>query len=300
MGRALASQYPEARDVFERADDVLQEPLSRLCFEGPAEQLRLTRNTQPALLTVATAAWQCVARRAPGPPAGAAGHSLGEYAALVAAGVLDFDDALRAARLRGEAMQDAVPVGEGSMAAVIGLSAQSVDELCAAVRRSGEVLVAANFNAPDQTVVAGHRDAVERLVEEAPAQGAKRAVLLEVSAPFHSPLMAPAGERLAAFLGQIPFADGQLPVIANVDARPVTDGEQARANLIRQVVAPVRWVDTMRTLADELRVGWALELGPGRVLAGLARRSGRKLRVLAGGDPDEIEAGLARLDEQSR
>ncbi len=294
MGKALADRWPEAREVFEEADDVLGESLSRLCWEGPEEELRLTRNTQPALLTVSTAAFRVLEPRVPLPVA-AAGHSLGEYSALVASGTLAFADALRAVRLRGEAMQEAVPVGVGAMAAVIGLDGPAVEELCAASREGGEVLVPANFNAPDQVVVAGHATAVERLVGRARDAGAKRAIPLKVSAPFHSPLMEPAAERLAAFLAELPFADGRFPVVANVDARPGTSGEEARRKLVAQVASPVRWVDTMRLLEEEWPGSPAAEIGPGKVLAGLARRSVETIRVMPCGTPDELEAVLAAL-----
>ncbi len=298
MGKALADRWPEAREVFREADDVLGEALSRLCWEGPEEELRLTRNTQPALLAVSTAAFRVLARRVP-PPAVAAGHSLGEYSALVANGTLAFADALRAVRLRGEAMQEAVPVGAGGMAAVIGLDGAAVEKLCAACREGDEVLVPANFNAPDQVVVAGHAAAVARLVARAREAGARRAIPLRVSAPFHSPLMEPAAERLADFLAGLPFADGRFPVVANVDALPGTAGGEARRKLVAQVASPVRWLDTMRLLDAEWPGAVAVEVGPGKVLAGLARRCAETIRVIPGGEPAEIEAALAALGEMS-
>jgi [acyl-carrier-protein] S-malonyltransferase len=272
----------------------LGEPLSRLCFEGPEEELKLTRNTQPALLTVSIAAWQ-VLRGAVPAPAIAAGHSLGEYSALVAAGVLSFPDALRAVRLRGEAMQAAVPVGSGGMAAVIGLPSEAVAELCEATRQTGEVLVPANLNAPDQIVVAGSIGAIDRLIAAAPQAGAKRALPLPVSAPFHCPLMAPAAAAMTEFLAAIPFAAPQFPVISNVDARVVSSGAEARETLIRQIVAPVRWVETMRAIETGAEVPVAIEIGPGRVLAGLSRRINDRLRCHAGGTPDELNAAVAAL-----
>ncbi|RMG44773.1 MAG: [acyl-carrier-protein] S-malonyltransferase [Acidobacteria bacterium] len=294
MGRDLVDAWPEAEAVFAAADDALGEPLSRLCFEGPEERLRLTRNTQPALLTVGVACWRVLEGRVP-LPAAAAGHSLGEYTALVAAGVLAFEDAVRAVRLRGEAMQEAVPVGEGAMAAVIGLEPDAVAALCAETAREGEVLVPANINAPDQIVVAGHAAAVERLGPAARGRGAKRVVPLAVSAPFHCPLMAPAAERLARFFDGIEFREPRFPVVANVDARPVTTGAQARDRLVRQVVAPVRWVDVLRTLGSELRVTEALELGPGRVLAGLARRAGAPFAVRPAGSAESMREAVEAL-----
>ncbi len=294
MGRELAQAYPEAAEVFAIADDVLGENLSRLCFEGPEEALTLTRNTQPALLTVAVAAWRVLKERVP-PPVAAAGHSLGEYSALVAAGVIGFSDALRAVRLRGNAMQEAVPFGEGAMAAIIGLEPAAVEKLCAESRTSGEVLVPANFNASDQTVVSGHKIAVDRLVGLAPKAGARKAVLLPVSAPFHSPLMEPAAERMEEFLEGVRFREPAFPVVANVDASPVRDGESARRTLIAQVVSPVRWVETMKLLEDEFRAVSGVEFGAGRVLAGLSRRINEKLRIVPFGAPDELDAAVAAV-----
>lgn len=299
MGKGLAETFPEAAEVFRRADAALGEPLSRLCFEGPETDLILTRNTQPALLTVSIAAWQVLSPRV-SPPLAAAGHSLGEYSALVAAGVLTFEDALKAVRFRGEAMQDAVPVGVGAMAAVVGLSPAAVEELCAAVRTTGEDLVPANYNAPDQIVVAGHRTAVERLVAAAPGAGAKKVVPLAVSAPFHSPLMVPAGQKLASHLKALPFHDGNFPVVANVDAQPVVSGEQVRERLISQVASPVHWVDTMRLMENTFRAGVGVELGAGRVLAGLSRRINETLRVIPFGKPDDLDPAVAALGPLGR
>jgi len=294
MGRGLAQTYPEAAEAFAIADDVLGEHLSRLCFEGPEEALTLTRNTQPALLTVAVAAWRVLKERVP-PPVAAAGHSLGEYSALVAAGVIGFADALRAVRLRGDAMQEAVPVGEGAMAAIIGLEPAAVEKLCAESRTSGEVLVPANFNAPDQTVVSGHKIAVDRLVALAPKAGARKAMLLPVSAPFHSPMMGPAAERMEEFLEGVRFRDPAFPVVANATASPVKDGESARRTLVAQIASPVRWVETMKLLEEECGATSGVEFGAGRVLAGLSRRINEKLRIVPFGKPDELEAAMASV-----
>ncbi len=296
MGKELYDAYPEARDVFRIADDALGERLSQICFEGPDEALRLTRNTQPALLTVSIAAWSVLAPRLP-PPRVAAGHSLGEYSALVAAGVLRFADAVRAVRLRGEAMQQAVPFGEGAMAAVIGLTGAQVEDLCVRSRQGDEVLVPANYNAPDQVVVAGHKTAVDRLIERAAAAGAKRAISLPVSAPFHCPLMSPAADALAEFLTTLEFSAPAFPVIANVDARPIGSGLAARENLIRQVASPVRWVETMLLIEREFGATVAVEVGCGRVLGGLSRRINETLRTLAGGTPGELDAATAALSQ---
>ncbi len=294
MGKELYDTYPQAREVFQQADEALGESLSRVCFEGPEDALKLTRNTQPALLTVSMAAWRVLAPTVPSPGV-AAGHSLGEYSALVAAGVLQFTDAVRAVRLRGEAMQQAVPFGVGAMAAVIGLSSLQVDELCASVRKGEEVLVPANFNAQDQIVVAGHKSAVDRLIDAAPAAGAKRAIALPVSAPFHCPLMKPAAEVLAAFLETLVFSEPRFPVIANVDAEPVQSGVNARENLVRQVASPVRWVETMLQIEREYAATVAVEVGCGRVLAGLSRRINENLRTLPGGTPAELQAAATAL-----
>lgn len=294
MGRDLAQTYPEAAEVFAIADDVLGEQLSRLCFEGPEEALTLTRNTQPALLTVSVAAWRVLKERVPAPIA-AAGHSLGEYSALVAAGFLGFADALRAVRLRGNAMQEAVPVGEGAMAAIIGLEPATVETLCAESRTSGEVLVAANFNAPDQTVVAGHKVAVDRIVRRAPKAGARSAIPLQVSAPFHSPLMEPAAERMEEFLDGVRFREPNFPVVANVDASPTSSPEEARRKLVAQITSPVRWVETMKRIEEELGAVCGLEIGSGKVLAGLSRRINDTLRVVPFGRPEELEAAVSTV-----
>lgn len=294
MGRDLAAAWPTAAEVFRAADDALGEPLSRLIFEGPEEELRMTRNTQPALLTVSTAAWRVLASRVHAPVA-AAGHSLGEYSALVAAGVLEFEDALRAVRLRGEAMQDAVPPGQGAMAAIIGLDGALVEDLCRRVRRDDEVLVPANYNAPDQVVVAGHAAAVERIAGEATRSGAKKVVSLPVSAPFHCPLMAPAQERLAGFLERLDFAPAAFPVVANVDAAVVRCGGDARRRLIEQVTAPVRWVEGSLALEREIGAQAGVEIGVGRVLTGLSRRINERLKVVPFAAPEDLDRVLELL-----
>lgn len=300
MGQGLAQKWQEAAEVFRTADEVLGEPLSKLIFEGPEEELRLTRNTQPALLTVSVAAWRVLAARVPKPVV-AAGHSLGEYSALVAAGVLSFEDALRAVRLRGEAMQEAVPAGKGAMAAVIGLDAEAIERLCRECCEEGEVLVPANFNAPDQIVIAGHKAAVDRFLVRAPEAGAKRVVPLPVSAPFHSPLMKPAADKLGNFLASLPFHQGQFPVVANVDASSVSGGEQARQRLVKQVAAPVRWVEGSQSLEHDHEANVGVEIGPGRVLTGLARKINDELKVMPFGEPEDLEKliqNLCRMEDQ--
>jgi [acyl-carrier-protein] S-malonyltransferase len=268
MGRSLAENFPAARERFDQADDALGFSLSRLCFEGPDEELKLTENTQPAMLAVSIAAWS-VLRNEAGEPDYVAGHSLGEYSALVAAGSLDFSDALRLVRKRGRYMQEAVPPGVGAMAALLRLPAGKLDEILAAAAQ-GEIVTAANLNSPDQVVIAGDRAAVDRAMELARAAGAKRAILLPVSAPFHCPLMKPAQERLAAELDATNFADLRVPLINNWQAREVRTGADAREGLYRQVPNPVRWMESMQVLGAAGVERW-FEVGAGAVLSGLLR-----------------------------
>jgi [acyl-carrier-protein] S-malonyltransferase len=268
MGKSLADAYPEAARVFEEADAALDFPLSKLCFEGPEEQLKLTENTQPALLTVSVAAWAVLNSK--GVVADyVAGHSLGEYSALVAAGSLDFADAVRLVRKRGRYMQEAVPAGVGAMAALLKLPE---DKLAGVLEEAaqGEVVAAANFNTPEQVVIAGHANAVNRVVELGKAAGARRAVLLQVSAPFHCPLMKPAQDRLRPDLEATPFRDLTIPLINNWQAREVSSAEEAREGLYRQVPNPVRWTESIRLLVSK-GVTKFVEVGPGSVLTGLVR-----------------------------
>ena len=251
MGRELFESSTAARAVFEEADAVLGFSLSRLCFEGPEEDLKQTANTQPAILTHSVAALAELRARAPGKLEGAAfaaGHSLGEYSACVAVGAIVFEDAVRLVRRRGQLMQEAVPPGVGAMAAIIGVSAADVEAACRDAA-DGEVVSAANFNSPEQTVIAGHAGAVDRASKACLAHGAKRAIPLPVSAPFHSPLMRPARERMAELLDATPFSDAEMPVVTNVDAAPVTEGAGLRDALVRQIDSPVRWVESIRLLA---------------------------------------------------
>ncbi|HEX9148178.1 MAG TPA: ACP S-malonyltransferase [Thermoanaerobaculia bacterium] len=287
MGRALVESSPTARAVFDEADAALGFPLSRLCFEGPEEDLKRTANTQPAILTHSVAALAELSARFPGRLEGAAfaaGHSLGEYSACVAAGVITFSDAVRLVRRRGELMQEAVPTGMGAMAAIVGLAAEDVEAACREAAQ-GEIVSAANYNSPEQTVIAGHAGAVERASAACIAKGAKRAIPLPVSAPFHSPLMRPARERMEELLAATSFSDAGIPVVTNVDALPVRDGAKLRDSLVRQIDSPVRWVESVRRLVAE-GVDRALEIGPGNVLAGLLRRIDRSIRVESwGGAP---------------
>ena len=274
MGRALAEEFAVARETMAEADEALGFALSRLCYKGPEEELKQTENTQPALVATSVAAWRVL--RELGAPEGAfvAGHSLGEYSALVAAGSLAFGDALRLVRRRGQYMQEAVPAGVGAMAALLKLPEGALEQVLAeaAAANPEEVVTAANLNSPDQIVIAGHKAAVERAMELAKAAGAKRCVALPVSAPFHCPLMRPAQERLRVDLEATEFRDLQVPLVNNWQARVVRSGEEARAGLYEQVPNPVRWVETLRLLESE-GVTQAVEVGAGKVLCGLVKNT---------------------------
>ena len=272
MGKELSAMYPVARETFDEADDALGYKISQLCFEGPEEQLKLTEITQPAILTVSVAAWRVLQSKGI-TPSYVAGHSLGEYSANVAAGTLSFADAVRTVRNRGKYMQEAVPVGVGAMAAVLALPIEKLQLICEESAQ-GEVCCAANLNSPDQTVVSGSKAAVERAAELAKQRGAKRAIMLPVSAPFHCALMQPAQDRLAADLAALTFNTPEIPVMCNVDATLVTTADQARDALIRQVTGAVQWDKSMRALFD-LGVQTFVEVGPGRVLCGLMKQIDR-------------------------
>jgi [acyl-carrier-protein] S-malonyltransferase len=298
MGRELAERFPVCRETFREADAALGESLSTLCFEGPEDRLLLTENTQPAILATSVAAWRLL--ESEGIRASyAAGHSLGEYSAHVAAGTLSFADALRTVRRRGRYMQEAVPVGEGAMAAILGLDAQDVAGACADAERerSGRIVAPANLNAPGQVVIAGHTDAVSRAGELAKARGAKRVISLAVSAPFHCPLMKPAEERLAPELRALRASDPAIPIVANVDAEPKRQAAAAVEALIRQVSSPVRWEDVVRRLVSEGARRF-VELGPGSVLAGLVKKIDRSVTVMSVEDADGLSAALTQLRAQ--
>jgi [acyl-carrier-protein] S-malonyltransferase len=271
MGQDWAAAFEVARRSFEEADEALGLALSRLCFEGPEEELQLTANTQPALLATSIAIFRVVTAEGASPDL-VAGHSLGEYSALVAAGALAYGDALRLVRRRGELMQAAVPPGQGAMAAVMGLDDGVLAEVCREAAGT-EVCAVANLNSPGQTVIAGHAAAVERAIALAQGRGAKKATLLKVSAPFHSPLMLPARLGLEPLLAATGFADPTVPVVTNVDARPVTTGAAAREALVRQVDSPVRWVESVEWMAGPGGVGRFVELGPAKVLSALIKRT---------------------------
>ncbi|HKY34007.1 MAG TPA: ACP S-malonyltransferase [Candidatus Polarisedimenticolia bacterium] len=291
MGKDLAEAFPVCRRTFQEADEALGMAISRLCFEGPDSELQLTAVAQPAILAASVAAWRALAEAGIAPRA-VAGHSLGEYSALVAAGSLDFGDALRLVRRRGLYMQEAVPVGEGSMAAILGLDRETLEEVCRQAREeqgAGAVAAPANLNAPGQVVISGHTAAVDRAVALAQQRGARRAVRLQVSAPFHCELMRPAAERLAADLEAAAFADPAVAVVTNVDARPVRTGAEARRALAAQVTAPVRWEESVMALGA-MGVTRAVEVGPGRVLCGLIKRIEAGVSCAAGGDVPSITA----------
>lgn len=277
MGKELAEKHAIANQIFREADDALGFKLSQLCFEGPEDQLRLTENTQPAILTTSIAAWRVLDEKGCKPDF-AAGHSLGEYSAQVAVGTMRFSDAVRAVRNRGKYMQEAVPVGTGSMAAILGMPFDEVAAVCGDAAQ-GEVCEPANINSPEQVVISGHTAAVERAAKLADQRGAKRAKVLPVSAPFHCSLMRPAQDRLAADLEKLSFSPPRVPVVSNIDARPVHDAESARNALIRQVTGSVRWGESIAWLAGR-GVQTFLELGPGKVLCGLLRQIDRSRKCL--------------------
>lgn len=288
MGRVWADASPVARSTFEEADEALGFALSRLCWEGPEEELNLTANTQPALVAAAIAVHRALEALAPElRPVAVAGHSLGEYSALVTAGALGFADALRLVRRRGELMQEAVPVGQGAMAAIIGLDASAIAALAAEAAQE-EVCAVANLNGPAQTVIAGHRGAIERAVGLAKERGARKATVLPVSAPFHSPLMRPAREGMTPLLLEAAFEDPKVPVVTNVDAAPVTTGDGARDALVRQIDSPVRWVESVQWMEGTAGVEAFVEVGPGNVLSGLTRRIVTAAKVTAIADPDHL------------
>jgi len=293
MGKELFDNFPVARQVFEEADDALGFAISRLCFAGPAEELQLTENTQPAILTVSVAAFRAMTEEGINAPAFVAGHSLGEYSALVAAGVLSLSDAVRTVRARGRYMQEAVPVGTGAMAAVIGGELSEIQRVCEEAR-AAQVCSVANMNSPNQVVIAGNTEAVDRAIEALKGV-AKRVIKLNVSAPFHCALMKPAQDRLAADLERLTFNEPSMPVVTNVDARPTTAPDELRDALVRQVSATVRWSESMQLLVQQ-GVDTFVEAGPGKVLTGLMRQINRDVKSLNVEDAASLEAtrvGLA-------
>ena len=292
MGKELAEQFSVARATFDEADDALGYKLSQVCFEGPEEKLRLTEITQPAILTASVAALRVVAEKGI-QPAFLAGHSLGEYSAHVAAGTLTFADAVRTVRNRGKYMQEAVPVGVGAMAAILGMDAAKVSDICREASE-GEVCESANINSPEQIVVSGNAGAVERAVRLAGERGAKKAVMLPVSAPFHCSLMQPAQDRLGADLNSLPFQDPKTSVVCNVDAKMVTTGDASRDALVRQVTGSVRWEESVRLLISQ-GVETFVEVGPGKVLFGLMRQIDRGKKCMTVGDAASLAKTMEAL-----
>ncbi len=292
MGRDLAEKFPESRAVFDEADAALGFSISQLCFEGTEEALKQTENTQPAILTVSTAAYRALEKQGITPDF-VAGHSLGEYSALVAAGGLDFTTAVKVVRERGHYMQEAVPAGEGAMAAILGLAPAEVADICKKAA-DHQVVAPANMNSPEQTVISGDAAAVKRAVEIASQSGAKRAVILPVSAPFHCALMMPAQHRLEPDLRVAKFSGLRFPLITNVDAEAISTGEEARDALIRQVTQAVRWLDSVHEMI-EAGVTIFVEVGPGKVLTGLLRQIDRSVRGLNVEDAASLQATLDKI-----
>ena len=286
MGKDLFDRFPVARTTFDEADEALGKKLSQLCFEGPEDQLRLTENTQPAILTVSVAAWRVLQEKGIN-PGFLAGHSLGEYSAHVAAGTISFADAVRTVRNRGKYMQEAVPVGTGAMAAILGMGLDAVGAVCGDAAQ-GEVCEPANINSPDQIVISGHAAAVERAVKLAQERGAKRAILLPVSAPFHCSLMKPAQEKLAIDLQKLNLSAPKVPVVCNVYAKPVEDAESSKDALVRQVTGSVKWSDSMQLLIAR-GVQTFVEVGPGKVLCGLMRQINRSKKCLNVEDESSLQ-----------
>ncbi len=292
MGKDLVASFPEAKRVFDAADDALGEPLSAMCFEGPEDALQLTANTQPAILAMSIAVQAVLSKRSPA-PAFVAGHSLGEYSALVASGALSLGEAVSAVRIRGQLMQRAVPAGVGAMAAVVGLSSEKVKQVCASVAQ-GQVLEPANYNSPEQTVIAGHAEAVERAKEKLKEAGARRVLPLAVSAPFHCSLMEPVKPLLSTVLAKIAFQAPACPVVTNVEAKPNSDPARIAPLLIEQVSRPVRWVECVEEMRRQ-GVSRFVEVGPGKVLRGLIRQIAGDAEVLNVEDVESLKKALAVL-----
>lgn len=285
MGRELYEAFEAVRSIFHEANEVLGFDLTKLCFEGNSDELKLTSNTQPAILTVSVAALKVLNEETEVRPDFVAGHSLGEYAALVASGALSFKDAVHVVRRRGEFMQNAVPDGTGAMAAILGLSKEIVEDVCKEVATDGLIVGPANFNTPEQTVISGHKEAVEKACSLAKSKGARRTVLLEVSGPFHSRLMDSAAKKLEEVLCKVKISRLEIPVVANVDARPNIDPSRIKEILVEQVSAPVRWYESIKTMC-KLGVEEFLEIGPGNVLSGLVKRI----------VPDAVVSNLDKLE----
>ena len=293
MGRDFYDHVPAAKQLFEEANEVLQYDLTSICFNGPEETLKLTENTQPALLIHSTMALKMLRENGINPIL-AAGHSLGEFSALVASGALKFSDAVRLVHLRGKFMQEAVPVGKGSMAAIIGLPLDTIQELCDKVSSDSKIVQPANLNSPIQTVIAGHIECVEKVSKDALAAGAKKTVMLPVSAPFHSALMKPAEIKLQKELKDTEFYDLSFPIINNIEAKPITLGVDARESLVKQVCSSVRWSETMQCIVDR-EIDTVVELGSGKVLSGLMRRFDKSINCYQVGDRESLSQTLSAI-----
>ena len=291
MGKEIYESFPSAKSVFEEADDALSFHLTRLIFEGPESDLTLTKNSQPAIMTMSIAALRVLTdeMNADLNPVCVAGHSLGEYTALVASGVLSFWDAVRLVRSRGEFMQEAVPEGKGSMAAVLGLDSEGVKKFCEGIAPNGEIQPA-NFNSPGQVVISGLTEYIDKAIEHAKEFGAKRAVKLNVSAPFHSQYMKPAAEKLKLEFAKISWNDSKYGIIANVSAKSVHESHEIQDSLYRQTFSPVLWENSVKYMTDELGLNRFYELGAGEVLSGLIKRCKKGLTIMAGGTPKALEA----------
>lgn len=291
MGKELAERHPIVKSTLDEADEILALPIKKLCFEGPEEELTKTYNTQPAIMAVSVAFWRLLKELKPEiKPSFFAGHSLGEYTALVASNVLDFSDALKLVRKRGEWMQEAVPLGVGSMGAIMGLSVEEVEKICLEVSL-GEVLSCANINSPSQIVISGHKSAVERALNLAKERGAKKVVELNVSAPFHCELMREVGEKLWKEFQKIHFRDAEIPIVANVDAKPTVQAEEIKIKLMRQTFSSVKWVDSVLWMINE-GVGAFIEVGPGKVLSGLIRSIDRNVKLFRIEDEKTLKEAL--------
>lgn len=291
MGKDLWSSSPLAKETFEEAGDVLGRDLARLCFDGPDSELNQTQNTQPALLTVSIATWRVLNQKWGLTPGFLAGHSLGEYTALVVAGSLGFKDAVRLVALRGRFMQEAVPSGVGAMTAILGLKRDVVEEVCNLASKDGQVVVPANFNSHEQTVISGHKEAVEEASRLAMERGARKVVGLPVSVPSHSPLMRPASHRLAEALEEVEVKPIKTPVITNVEAEPLTDHTRVKELLAKQLYSPVRWVESILKMKG-LGVTRIIEIGPGRVLTGLVKRIGEGIETWNIGRPEDVKEAI--------
>ncbi|MGD6816202.1 ACP S-malonyltransferase [Metabacillus sp. 113a] len=296
MGEDFAAQTPEGKEIFDKADEILEDQLTKIMLQGPKEELTLTYNAQPALVTASIAAWKLLDQEGIKPDF-TAGHSLGEYSALVASGVLTFEDAVLAVRRRGEFMNDAVPSGKGAMAAIMGMESEPLREITESTTADGDSVQIANLNCPGQIVISGTAKGVELASAKAKEAGAKRAITLDVSGPFHSELMKPAADKLKAVLDEMTLKDATIPVIPNVTAQPETESSRIRELLIRQLYSPVRWEETVKALIENGTTVF-VEIGPGKVLSGLIKKIDRSVKILSVSDMDSLKAAVEALKEE--